>query len=64
MTLMTLMTLICKGFLDGGGGYAFHRRWIFSIVQLLQSGTCSTGFWAVTSVTTVTTLGRWVLDLG
>ena len=26
VTVMTLMTVICRGFLDGGGGYAFHRR--------------------------------------
>jgi hypothetical protein len=45
MTVMTLMTVICRGFLNGGGGYVFHRRWISSIVQSLQSGTCSTGFW-------------------
>jgi hypothetical protein len=38
------MTVNCRGFLDGGGGYVFHRRWISSIVQSLQSGTCSTGF--------------------
>jgi len=42
---MTLMTLICRGFLDGGGDYVFHRRWISSIVQSLESGMCSTGFW-------------------
>ena len=45
VTLMTLMTVICSGYLDAGGGYVFHRRWISSIVQSLQSGTCSTGFW-------------------
>ncbi len=42
---MTLMTVNSRGFLDGRGGYVFHRRWISSIVQSLQSGTCSTGFW-------------------
>ena len=45
VTEMTLMTVVCRGFLDGGGGYVFHRRWISSIVQSLESGTCSTGFW-------------------
>ncbi len=39
------MTVNCRGFLDGGGGYVFHRRWISSIVQSLESGTCSIGFW-------------------
>jgi hypothetical protein len=29
VTVMTLMTVICRGFLDRGGGYVFHRRWIF-----------------------------------
>jgi hypothetical protein len=56
---MMVMTLICGGFL-GGGGYAFHRRWISSTFQfshfraarvLLVCGT-------ITSVTTVTTLGK------
>src|SRR3954447_7285574 len=28
MTVMTLMTVICRGLLDGGNGYGFHRRWI------------------------------------
>jgi hypothetical protein len=27
VTVMTLMTMICGGFLNGGG-YVFHRRWI------------------------------------
>jgi hypothetical protein len=44
MTVMTLMTVNCRCFLDGGGGYVFRRRWISSIVQSLQSGTRSTGF--------------------
>jgi hypothetical protein len=57
MTVMTLMTVICRGFLDGGGGYVFHRRWISSIVQSLQSGTCSTGIGVITAVTIVTTFG-------
>jgi hypothetical protein len=43
MTVMMLITVICRGFLDGGG-YVFHRRWISSIVQSFQSGTYSTGF--------------------
>ncbi len=28
MKVMTLVTLNCGCFLDGGGGYVFHRRWI------------------------------------
>jgi hypothetical protein len=28
MTAMTLITLICGVFLDGGGGYVFYRRWM------------------------------------
>jgi hypothetical protein len=43
VTLMTLVTVDCGCYLDGGGGYVFHRRWISSIVQSLQSGTRSTG---------------------
>ena len=57
MTVMTLMTMICRGFPDGGSGYLFHRRWISSIVQSLQSGTCSTGIGVITAVTSVTTFG-------
>src|SRR3954454_2647489 len=42
MTVITLMTVNCRGFLDGGG-YLFRRRWISSIAQSLQSGTRTTG---------------------
>jgi len=40
---MTLVTVDCGCYLDGGNGYVFHRRWTSSIVQSLQSGTRSTG---------------------
>jgi hypothetical protein len=43
MTVMTLMTMYCKSILDAR--LVCHPRWISSIVQSLESGTCSTGFW-------------------
>jgi hypothetical protein len=46
MTVMTLMTLISRRFLDGGGGHILHRRCISWTFQLSHSsGACPTGYW-------------------
>jgi hypothetical protein len=57
VTLMTLVTVDCGCYLDGGGGYVFHRRWISSIVQSIQGSTRSAGIGVSTAVTSVTTFG-------
>ena len=62
---MTLMTLIRGGFL-GGGGYVFHRRWISSTCQLshFRPARVLPASRVITSVTTVTTLGKGLLTYG
>jgi hypothetical protein len=45
MTLVTLMTVIYRDFLDGGS-FVFYWRWISSTFQFsCSSSTCNTGFW-------------------
>jgi hypothetical protein len=59
MTVMTLMTVIYRGFLDDGERLVSYRRWIFSTFQFSRSSSsCCTDFWDATTGTIVTTFRR------
>lgn len=43
LTIMTLMTVICGGFLEGGG-YVFRWRWIASTIRETGCTMLTVGF--------------------
>ncbi len=45
MTVMTLMTVICGGFLDGRGDVFYHRGISPTSQFSHSSSTCPTGLW-------------------